>query len=102
LTPRPPNTNLGKSIHHLKLPKSITHDNSTEESTGFNDTTWLRATTKYMDFINTTLRTSSFEKIIKKVNELMASTHTVDSMDVDDIDEVQLIDLSDDECKLFT
>jgi hypothetical protein len=102
LTPRPPNANLGKSIRNLKLPKSITHDNSTKESTGFNDTTWSRATTKYMDFINTTLCTSSFEKIIKKVDELMDSTHTVDSMDIDNIDEVQLVDLSDDECKLFT
>jgi hypothetical protein len=72
---------------------------------GFNDVTWLKATTKYVNFIKNKLRSSSFEKIINKVEDLMASTRwlqTVDSMDVDDIDDVQLVDLSDDDCKLFT
>jgi hypothetical protein len=42
----------GKGIHNLKLPKYITHDNGTEESSGFNDITWSKATTKYINFVN--------------------------------------------------
>jgi hypothetical protein len=42
----------GKGIHDLKLPKYITHDNGTEESSGFNDITWSKATTKYINFVN--------------------------------------------------
>ena len=95
----------GKGIRNLKLPKYIIHDNSTEESSGFNDITWLKATAKYINFVNNKLRSSSFEKIMNKVEDLMASTRwlqTVDSMDVDDIDDIELVDLSDDDCKLFT
>ena len=86
----------GKGVRNLKLPKYITHDNGTEELSGFNDVTWLKATTKYINFVNDKLRPSSFEKIINKVEDLMASTHrlqTVDSMDVDDVDDAQLVDL---------
>ena len=95
----------GKGIRDLKLPKYIIHDNGTEESSGFNDVTWSKATTKYINFVNNKLRPSSFEKIMNKVEDLMASTRrlqTVDSMDVDDIDDIELVDLSDDDCKLFT
>jgi hypothetical protein len=95
----------GKGVRDLKFSKYIIHDNGTEESSGFNDVTWSKATIKYINFVNNTLRSSSFEKIIKKVEDLMASTRrlqTVDSMDIDDVDDVQLVDLSDDECKLFT
>ena len=95
----------GKGIHDLKLPKYIIHDNGTEESSGFNDVTWSKATTKYINFVNKKLHSSSFEKIMNKVEDLMASTcqiQTVDSMDVNNIDDIELIDLSDDGCKLFT
>jgi hypothetical protein len=64
----------GKGIRNLKLLKYITHDNGTEELSGFNDVTWSKATTKYINFVNDKLRSSSFEKIIKKVEDLMAST----------------------------
>jgi hypothetical protein len=93
-----------KGSRSLTLPKSFTRDNGTEESTGFNDVTWSKATIKYMDFINNGLRESSFEKITKKAQEMIISTsrlQTDDSMDVDPIENAQLVDLSDDECTLF-
>ena len=95
----------GKGICDLKFLKYIIHNNGTEESSGFNDVTWLKATTKYINFVNNKLCSSSFEKIMNKVKDLMASTRwlqTVDSMDVDNIDDIELVDLLDDDCKLFT
>jgi hypothetical protein len=81
----------GKGVHDLKLLKYITHNNGMEESSGFNDITWLKSTAKYINFINNKLGSSSFNKIINKVKDLMASTHqlqTVDCMDVNDIDDI--------------
>ena len=85
-----------KGSHNLTLPKSFLHYNSTEESTSFSDITWSRATGKYMDFITTGLCKSSFDKIIGKAKEMMASTHQLrmdNALDIDNFDEVQLVDL---------
>jgi hypothetical protein len=78
-----------KGVCNLKLPKYITHDSGMEESSGFNDIIWSKSTD--INFINNKLCSSSFDKIINKVEDLMASTHwlqTVDSMDIDNIDDV--------------
>ena len=93
-----------KNNLNLTLPKTFIHENGTEESTSFNDATWSKATSKYMNFINTTLRSSSFDKIIEKAKEIMDSTgrpRMDDVMDIESIDDVQLVDLSDDDCKPF-
>jgi hypothetical protein len=93
-----------KGNRNLTLPKTFIYENGTEESTSFNDATWSKATSKYMDFISTTLHTSSFDKIVEKAQEIMASTGRLqmdDIMDVDSVDDVQLVDLSDDDCKPF-
>jgi hypothetical protein len=93
-----------KGTRNLTLPKTFTYENGTEESTSFNDATWSKATGKYMEFVNTTLRPSSFDKIVEKAQEILASTGRLrmdDAMDVDSIDDVQLVDLSDDDCKSF-
>lgn len=92
-----------KSNRNLALPKSFINNNGTEESTSFSDVTWSRATNKYMDFVNKTLRPSSFEKVVEKAREMLASMgrlRTDDAMDVDNLDDVQLVDLSDEDCKL--
>ncbi|KAI0247968.1 hypothetical protein BJV78DRAFT_1285175 [Lactifluus subvellereus] len=93
-----------KGNRNLTLPKTFTYDNGTKESISFNAVTWSKATSKYMDFINTELRTSSFKKIIEKAQEVIADrlqTDDSDAMDVDSIDDVQLVDLSDEDCKPF-
>ena len=58
-----------------------------------------------MDFIMTGLCESSFDKIIGKAKEMMASTHWLrmdNALDVDNFDEVQLVDLSDEsDCKFM-
>lgn len=92
------------TTRNLTLPKSFIYDNGTEQSTAFNDVTWSTATTKYMTFVNTSLRLSSFEKIVEKAQKMVVSTgrlQTSDSTDVDNYSNVQLVDLSDDECKPF-
>ena len=92
-----------KSNWNLTLPKSFINNNSTEESTLFNDITWSRATNKYMDFINKTLHPLSFKKVIEKAQEMLASMGrlwTDDAMDIDNLNDVQLVDLSDEDCKL--
>ena len=58
-----------------------------------------------MDFIMTSLHKLSFDKIIGKVKEMMASTHQLGmdkALDVDNFNEVQFVDLSDElDCKLM-
>jgi hypothetical protein len=64
----------GGAAHNISLPKTFTYDNGTEESTAFNNVTWSTAMTKYMTFINTSLRSSSFDKIAVKAQEMVVST----------------------------
>ena len=96
-------TKPGKgTVHNLTLPKSFTYDNGSKQSTAFNDVTWSTATTKYMTFVNTSLCLSSFKKIVVKAQEMVVSTgrlQMADSMDIDNYSNIQLVDLSDDECK---
>ena len=88
-----------KGYRNLTLPKTFIHDNGADESTSFSDVTWLRATSKYMEFINNTLRESSFDKIIEKAKGMMAILGMDDVIDVESYEEVQLVDLSDEDCK---
>ena len=92
---------LSKGNRNLTLPKTFTYDNGTEASTSFNEAAWSKATSKFMDFINTDLRTSSFKKVTKKAQEVVNLyldwVGDDDSMDVDSMDDVQLVDLSDEE-----
>ena len=70
--------------------------------TTFSNLTWSRATTKYMEFINTTLQETSFDKIIEKAKGMMNSTHRLhmdEAVDVQSYDDVQLVDLLDEDCK---
>jgi hypothetical protein len=64
----------GGAACNITLPKTFTYDNGTKESTAFNDVTWSTATTKYMTFINTSLCSSSFNKIAAKAQEMVVST----------------------------
>ena len=83
-----------KGSHNLTLPKLFLHYNGTEESTSFSDIIWSRAARKYMDFITTSLRKSSFNKIIGKAKGMMASTHWLrmdNALNVDNFDEVHFI-----------
>ena len=68
-------TKLHKGSHNLTLPKPFIHDNGTKESISFSDVTWSRDTSKYMEFIKTNLHNSTFDKIIEKAQEMMASTY---------------------------
>ena len=71
----------------LTLPKTYIHNNGS----------------KYMEFVKTSLCKSSFDKIVKKAQKMMASMHWVgidDTVDIDNFDDVQLVDLSDEDCKL--
>lgn len=56
-----------------------------------------------MEFIKTGLQNSSFDKIIEKAQEMMASTYQL-QMDnttiVNDFIDIQLVDLLDEDCKL--
>ena len=56
-----------------------------------------------MDFVNKTLCLLPSEKVVEKVQEMLASMgrlQTDDVRDVDNLDDVQLVDLSDKDCKL--
>lgn len=88
-----------KGYRNLTLPKTFIHDNGADESTSFSDVTWSRATSKYMEFVNNTLRESSFDKIIEKAKGMMAILGTDNVIDVESYEEVQLVDLSDEDCK---
>ena len=55
-----------------------------------------------MEFINTTLQETSFDKIIEKAKGMMNSTHRLhmdEAVDVQSYDDVQLVDLLDEDCK---
>ena len=45
-----------KGLCNFTLPKTFIHDNVTKELTTFSDLTWSKAMTKYMEFINMTVR----------------------------------------------
>ena len=96
-------TKPNKGSHNLTLPKPFIHDNGTKESISFSNVTWSRDTSKYMEFIKTGLQNSSFDKIIEKAQEMMASTYQL-QMDnttiVNDFIDIQLVDLLDEDCKL--
>ena len=88
----------------ISLPKFMTLNNSTEQSTSFNDTTWGDVTRARMEFVNNSHRVSSLEKVIAKAKAFVIATsggslRTISSITADTND--QLVDLSDDEgeCK---
>ena len=57
-----------------------------------------------MEFINTTLQETSFDKIIEKAKGMMNSTHRLhmdEAVDVQSYDDVQLVDLLDEDCKFW-
>ena len=89
---------------NFTLPKTFIHDNGTEESTTFSDITWSRATSKYMEFVTTALWETCFDKIIEKARGMMASMHRLqvdNTIDINSYDDVQLVDLSDEDCKFW-
>ena len=91
-----------KGLHNFILPETFINDNGTKESTTFNNLTWSRATTKYIKFVNMTLQETSFGKIIEKAKGMMASMHWLymdEAVDVKSYDDVQLVGLSDEDCK---
>ena len=87
---------------NFTLPKTFIHNNGTEELTTFSDIIWSRATSKYMEFVTTALQETSFDKVIEKARGMVASTHRLqvdDTIDINSYDDVQLVDLSDEDCK---
>jgi hypothetical protein len=95
-----------KSGKGLILPKVFSHVAGTSESTAFNEANWGDVTQKYMDVVETRLRPSSFEKVIKKAKALVMATGGAGSTTDDRMHNegepdayAQIVDISDDECK---
>ena len=89
---------------NFTLPKTFIHDNGTEELTTFSNITQSRATSKYMEFVTTTLWETSFDRVIEKARGMMASMHRLqvdNTIDIKSYDDAQLVDLSDEDCKFW-
>lgn len=94
------NAKAGTGKKMVVLPQKFALENGSVETMAFNDTTWGAITRARMDFVNNHLRESSLAKAIEKAKESIAP-HQDMSVDVEENQDVQMVDLSDDECTLI-
>ena len=93
------NAKASKGKKLLALPKTYILEDGSPESTLFNEATWGAVTHTRMDFIKNKLRPSSLEKVVAKAKELAVPFQGLS--EAIDNEDVEMVDLSDDECISF-